>query len=338
MAELVDALASGASDLQRSWKFKSSFGYQGVKIYSRNAEGGVIANRIKKAIFPVGGLGTRFLPATKSLPKEMLPVANKPLIQHAFEEAMSAGIEEFIFIIGRNKNAITNHFDCAFELEHNLSIKEKEDALALTRDWIPEPGNVIFIRQQHPLGLGHAIWCARHMIRDEYFAVLLADDLFITPGTKSLLAGMVDAHQSFQTNLVAVAEVPKQDINKYGIIDPGARSNDHLLQIKDMVEKPNIEDAPSNVAVMGRYILHSEIFSYLAKTPQGSNAEIQLTDAMKLMLQAGKEDFYGYQFSGFRLDCGTQIGWLEANIRFALRDDTIRAQAKELIKKIANAE
>jgi len=289
--------------------------------------------KIKKAVFPVGGLGTRFLPATKSLPKEMLPIANKPLIQHAFEEAANAGIEEFIFITGRNKNAINNHFDHVFEIEYMLSENEKKNALHLTRDWLPDAGNIIFIRQQKPLGLGHAVWCARNLIKDEPFAVILADELFINGNNHGLLKEMVDEYAKVPENIIAVSEVPKEEISNYGIIamDEGYKGN--LIKINDMVEKPAPQDAPSNMSIVGRYILHSDIFEYLAQTPRGSGGEIQLTDAMKMMLKS--HNFYGYKNKSKRLDCGTHIGFFEANIELMLRDKNLQSKAKEIIRKIA---
>jgi UTP--glucose-1-phosphate uridylyltransferase len=293
-----------------------------------------LVKKIKKAVFPVGGLGTRFLPATKSLPKEMLPIANKPLIQHAFEEAVNAGIEEFIFITGRNKNAINNHFDNVFELEQALSEKEKRDALSLTKDWLPDPGSIVFIRQQYPLGLGHAVWCARKLIKDEPFAIILADELFITSDSKGLLSEMVTEYERLQSNLIAVAEVPKEDTKKYGIIKAKPNQTGSIYKIETMVEKPSPEEAPSNISIIGRYILHSEIFDCLAQTPKGSGGEIQLTDAMKAMLQ--KQDFYGYKLNGKRLDCGTPLGFFEANIEFALQDPSTKEQAKHIINRIVN--
>jgi UTP--glucose-1-phosphate uridylyltransferase len=290
---------------------------------------------VKKAVFPVGGLGTRFLPVTKSLPKEMLPVANKPLIQHAFEEAVQAGIEEFIFITGRNKNAINNHFDNVYELEKMLSEKEKKEALDLTSNWLPKPGNIVFIRQQFPLGLGHAIWCARNLIQDEPFAIILADELFIMPGSKGLLAEMIEEHQKLQTNLIAIAEVPKQETHKYGIIHSSHNISSNIYKIDDMIEKPLPQSAPSNMSIVGRYILNSDIFSYLEKTEKGAGDEIQLTDAMKVMLK--DQEFYGYKTKGTRLDCGTYLGFFEANINFALNDPAISESALKILRNIVDS-
>jgi UTP--glucose-1-phosphate uridylyltransferase len=288
--------------------------------------------KIKKAVFPVGGLGTRFLPATKALPKEMLPVASKPLIQHAFEEARSAGIEEFIFITGRNKNIITNHFDCVYELETHLNDREKHDALALTRDWVPNAGNIAFIRQQHPLGLGHAVWCARHFIKDEPFAVLLADEMFLSNTGNHLLSDMIAMYNETEGNIIAVADVDPQDTHKYGIIHP-QDDNGTSMRIVDMIEKPSAAQSPSNVSIVGRYILNSDIFTYIEKTSKGAGGEIQLTDAMKAMIETCPT--YGYRFDGMRLDCGNHLGYFEANLQFAIHDPIFGKQAREYIKNIA---
>lgn len=290
-------------------------------------------SKIKKAVFPVGGLGTRFLPATKALPKEMLPIASKPLIQHAFEEARDAGIEEFIFITGRNKNIITNHFDCVYELESHLSKKDKHDALELTRNWVPDAGNIAFIRQQHPLGLGHAVWCARHFIKDEPFAVLLADELFLSNKSSSLLSEMVKKYNKAPGNIVAVSEVEKHLTDRYGIVKPKGDFESGMVKILDMVEKPKPADAPSNISIVGRYILEPGIFNRLEKTEKGSGGEIQLTDAIKSMIKS--TDTYGYMLDGKRLDCGNPLGFLQANIEFAMRDDQIGINAKDYILNLA---
>lgn len=293
--------------------------------------------RIRKAIFPVGGLGTRFLPATKSMPKEMLPVAKKPLVQHVFEEAKIAGIEQFIFITGRNKNAINNHFDHAFELEKILSEGEKTEALNLTKDWLPEPGNLIFIRQQQPLGLGHAIWCARHLIEDEPFIILLPDELFITDSKQSLAAEMIstynqEALKGNYINLVAVAPIELSDSYKYGIIKPETLELPST-KIIDMVEKPLPENSPSNLAMVGRYILQPEIFRHISDIISHEKDEIQLTEAMRIMLKY--QNYYSYKVSGKRLDCGHYLGFLEANIEFALNDSILSTDARKLIKRIS---
>ena len=269
---------------------------------------------IKKAIFPVGGLGTRFLPATKALPKEMLTVVDKPLIQYAVEEAAAAGIEEFIFVTGRNKSAIEDHFDHSFELEKTLHTKGKDAALKTVRDMIYEPGTVFYVRQQEPAGLGHAVWCARHLINNEPVAVLLADDLIFG---KSCMAEMVASYNG--GNMVAVMDVPKSDTGSYGIVTPGA-DNGQIVDVSGLVEKPQPENAPSNIGVVGRYIIEPGVFAQLEHQGRGAGDEVQLTDA--LARQIGKVPFHGLRFSGERFDCGSKIGFLQANIAFAMsRDD-----------------
>jgi UTP--glucose-1-phosphate uridylyltransferase len=286
---------------------------------------------VRKAVFPVGGLGTRFLPATKAIPKEMLPVAAKPLIQYAFEEAVEAGIEEFIFVTGRNKSAINNHFDHAFELQSVLTRDEKNKTLSAVRDWIPTSGQIAFIPQKEPKGLGHAVWCARNFIGDEPFAVLLADEMVLNK-QKGLLAQMVEAYNEVQANIVAVAEVPKEDTKKYGILDPQNKNEtSRLIKAKGMVEKPAPEDAPSNLSLTGRYILMPEIFSYLEKGRASKDSEIQLTDSMQEMLS--DFDFYGYKFEGTRFDCGNRVGFLEANIAYALQDDEMKIRVQKMLQK-----
>lgn len=291
-----------------------------------------MTKKIKKVVFPVGGLGTRFLPATKALPKEMLPVSNKPLIQHAFEEAVKAGIEEFIFVTGRNKNVISNHFDSVYELESFLTQKDKQEALRLTREWVPQPGNIAFIRQQHPQGLGHAVWCARHFIKNEPFAVISADELFLSNRSESLLSEMVALYEKQPGNIIAVGDVSADKVSNYGIVKV-KDDNGRTMQIEDMVEKPKPSDAPSNISIVGRYILEPEIFDYLEKTEKGTGDEIQLTDAMKAMIKTCPT--YGYRFDGKRMDCGSHLGFLEANIEFALKTPGLTEQVSKLIKTIA---
>lgn len=278
---------------------------------------------IRKVIFPVGGLGTRFLPATKSMPKEMLPVVDKPIIHYAFEEAKAAGIEEFIFVTGRNKSAIEDHFDHSYELQHTLSRREKQKELALTRDWLPPAGSIAYTRQQEPMGLGHAVWCARHLVGNEPFAVILADDMVLSP--KGCLAQMVADYQG--GNMAAVMEVPREKTKSYGILDI-AKENGKLVTAKGLVEKPDPKDAPSNLSIIGRYILDSSIFNVLENQKKGSGGEIQLTDAMNDMIK--DQPFYGYRFDGIRYDCGSREGYLEANIAFALD----RADMKDSVTKI----
>lgn len=287
--------------------------------------------KVKTAIFPVGGLGTRFLPATKSMPKEMLPIANKPIIQYAFEEARDAGIEKFIFVTGRNKNAINNHFDHAYELESKLDERNKSQELGQVMGWLPEAGQMAFVRQQKPLGLGHAIWCARNFIaKDEAFVVILADEMMAqSEGRKrNFLGEMIDLYQKKEdiSSVVAVDEISKQDTNKYGIIK--LEGDERII---DMVEKPKPEVAPSNLAITGRYILQPEIFEYLSKFEIGSGGEIQLTDAMKAMCK--KHPFYSKKIDEVRYDCGNVLGYLEANIAFALNNGAIHDDVKKIIQK-----
>lgn len=287
--------------------------------------------KVKTAIFPVGGLGTRFLPATKSMPKEMLPIANKPIIQYAFEEAKAAGIEKFIFVTGRNKNAINNHFDHAYELESKLDEKHKSKELGDVVGWMPKAGQIAFVRQQESAGLGHAIWCARNFIADnEAFVVILADEMMQQSEgrTKNFLAEMIDDYYKKEENssFVAVGEVEMEDTDKYGIIKA-----DKAEKIIDMVEKPKPENAPSNLAITGRYILQPEIFQFLAKQEIGSGGEIQLTDAMKAMCK--EFPYYYKKIDELRFDCGNVLGYLEANIAFALADKKISESVKKIIKK-----
>jgi UTP--glucose-1-phosphate uridylyltransferase len=292
--------------------------------------------KVKTAIFPVGGLGTRFLPATKSMPKEMLPIANKPIIQYAFEEARNAGIEKFIFVTGRNKNAINNHFDHAYELESKLDEKNKSQELTQVMGWLPNAGQMAFVRQQKPLGLGHAIWCARNFIScDEAFVVILADEMMIQNKNqeKNFLRKMIDFYHSKETNssLVAVDEVEAKDTSKYGII-----KTTKSQKIVDMVEKPAPQDAPSNLAITGRYILQPEIFEYLSKFEIGSGGEIQLTDAMKAMCK--NYPFYYQKLDETRFDCGNVLGYLEANIAFALNNEEIASDVKKILKKYSKTQ
>lgn len=283
---------------------------------------------VKKAIFPVGGLGTRFLPATKSMPKEMLPVVDKPLIHYAFEEAKAAGIEQFIFITGRNKNAISNHFDHSYELQSILSELDKSSELSLARDWLPEAGNVFFTRQQEPLGLGHAVWCARHLIQDEPFAVILADDMVLadTP----CLAQMVAAQRDAGGNLLAVMDVPRAQTSSYGILDI-ERTEGKIVTARGLVEKPAPEKAPSTLSIIGRYILQPQVFDHLEKRQKGAGGEIQLTDAIAAMI--GAQPVYGYRFDGVRYDCGNKLGFLEANVAFALKRPELAGPMRDMLKR-----
>jgi len=270
---------------------------------------------IKKAIFPVGGLGTRFLPATKALPKEMLPVVDKPLIQYAVEEAAAAGVEDFIFVTGRNKSAIEDHFDHSHELESTLEVKGKNDALAVVNDMIREAGSVSYVRQQEPAGLGHAVWCARKLVHDQPVAVLLADDLILG---KSCLAEMVEHYQG--GNMVAVMDIPANETKSYGIVTPG-HDDGRIVEVKGLVEKPDPEQAPSNIAVVGRYIIDPDVFVTLDAKERGAGNEIQLTDALAKQIGHGK--FAGLRFSGERFDCGSKLGFLQANLAFAMENDAL---------------
>ena len=276
---------------------------------------------IKKAIFPVGGLGTRFLPATKAMPKEMLPVVDKPLIQYAVEEAVAAGIEQFIFVTGRNKTAIEDHFDHSTELEAVLIEKDKADALEVVRRMLREPGSVSYVRQQEPAGLGHAVWCARHLVGAEPVAVLLADDLIL--GAPAM-AEMTSAYTG--GNMVALMDVPASDTGAYGIITPGSKQG-NLTEITGIVEKPSPDKAPSSKAVGGRYILEPKIFDELGKGRRGAGGEIQLTDA--LAARIGHAPFHGLNFSGERFDCGSKIGFLKANIAFGLARDELQGDLNQ---------
>ena len=288
-------------------------------------------SKIRKVVFPVGGLGTRFLPATKSMPKEMLPVVDKPLIHYAFEEAKAAGIEQFIFVTGRNKDALENHFDRAYELETSLSAKQKDKALAATADWLPDPGSVVYLRQQEPLGLGHAVWCARHVVGDEPFAVILADDL-VHGAQHGCLRQMIEAHATIPAaNLAAVMEVPREKTASYGILRLEEEKG-KLVKASDLVEKPKPADAPSTTSIIGRYILQPSIFAALENQARGAGGEIQLTDALSKLI--GKTDFYGYRFDGTRYDCGEVVGYIEANVALALDRGELSAALKEKLKKL----
>jgi UTP--glucose-1-phosphate uridylyltransferase len=285
-----------------------------------------MAARVRKAIFPVGGLGTRFLPATKAMPKEMLPVVDKPLIQYAVEEAQAAGIEEFIFVTGRGKEAIEDHFDRSFELERTLAERGKTSELEALHAWMPKAGDIAYTRQQEPLGLGHAVWCARHLVGDEPFAVLLADDLILakTPCLKQ----MIDAYPEVRGNLIAVMDVPREHTKRYGVVD-AARDDGRLVQIKGLVEKPDPAAAPSTIAVIGRYILEPSVFEHLGRKSKGAGGEVQLTDSLIPMI--GRSPFHGYRFEGRRFDCGDKVGFFEANVAFAMAHDEIGADVRRIL-------
>ncbi len=286
-----------------------------------------MSRRVRKAVFPVGGLGTRFLPATKAMPKEMLPVVDKPLIQYAVEEAQAAGIEELIFVTGRSKSAIEDHFDSSYELEDTLQERAKEAELRAIRSWMPRPGQVAYTRQQHPLGLGHAVWCARNLVGNEPFAVLLADDLVLaqTPCLKQ----MVEAYEDTGANIVAVVDVPREHTNRYGILDV-SRDDGRLVEVKGVVEKPAPKDAPSTLSIIGRYVLEPEVFEHLSKFERGAGGEIQLTDALARLIATGRK-FCGLRFEGKRFDCGDKAGFFEANLAFALARPDMRAAVQRIL-------
>jgi UTP--glucose-1-phosphate uridylyltransferase len=284
--------------------------------------------KIRKAVFPVAGLGTRFLPATKAMPKEMLTVVDRPLIQHVVDEAREAGIEHFIFVTGRNKGVIEDHFDRQFELESTLRERGKKAELELLERDLPGAGAMSFIRQQSPLGLGHAVWCAREIAGNEPFALLLPDVL--VQAKKSCLAQMIEAYAVLgeNANLIAVEEVPEDRTHMYGVVGMGKRKG-AAFEITGMVEKPARGQAPSNRIITGRYILQPEIFEFLAKEERGAGGEIQLTDAMLGL--AKKQPFYGIDFEGRTFDCGSKIGFLSANVAYALaREDLASAFRAEL--------
>ena len=284
---------------------------------------------VRKAVFPVAGLGTRFLPATKAIPKEMLPIVDSPLIQYAVDEAREAGIEQMIFVTGRGKSVIEDHFDIAFELEHTMTARGKDvSVLANTR---LSPGNCVYVRQQEPLGLGHAIWCARDIIGDEPFAIFLPDEFM--HGSPGCMKQMVDAYHQIGGNIISVLEVPRNAVSSYGVIAPGV-ANGAVTEILGLVEKPKVEDAPSNLIVSGRYILQPEVMRILEGQEKGAGGEIQLTDAMAQMI--GRQSFNAVTFNGNRYDCGSKVGYIEANLALALQRpdmaEQIRAIALNLLK------
>lgn len=285
--------------------------------------------KIRKAVFPVGGLGTRFLPATKAMPKEMLPIVDKPLIQYAVEEAQAAGVEEFIFVTGRGKSAIEDHFDYSYELEESLSSRGKEDLLDQVRSWVPAPGHVAYTRQQEPLGLGHAVWCARHLVGDEPFAVLLADDLIHaqTPCLKQ----MVDLAAETKGNVVAVMDVPREHTQRYGVLDVG-EDDGRTATVKGLVEKPDPSEAPSTLSVIGRYILLPQVFDHLARMERGAGGEIQLTDAMAKLI--GTHPFHGLRFEGTRYDCGDKLGFLQATVALGLDRDDLKDGLRAFLNEL----
>ncbi len=288
--------------------------------------------KVKKAVIPAAGLGTRFLPATKAQPKEMLPIVDKPTLQYIIEEAVESGIEEILIITGRNKTSIENHFDRSVELELELEKKGKLDLLREVRK-ISDMVNIHYIRQKEPLGLGHAIYCAKSFIGNEPFAVLLGDDIVYSE--KPCLKQMIEVYNEYKTTILGVQEVPKDEVDKYGII-LGKLIENRVYKVKDLIEKPNVENAPSNIAILGRYIISSEIFNILKNTKPGKNGEIQLTDALKEL--ARHEAIYAYNFIGRRYDVGDKQGFLEATVEYALRNEELRDEFLEYLINIVARE
>ncbi|MBM09477.1 MAG: UTP--glucose-1-phosphate uridylyltransferase [Magnetovibrio sp.] len=288
-----------------------------------------MVKKIRKAVFPVAGLGTRFLPATKVMPKEMLTIVDKPLIQYSVEEAIEAGIEEFILVTGRGKQLLEDHFDHAYELETILAKRGKAQELDVIERIIPDPGRMSYTRQRHPLGLGHAVWCARQFIKNEPFAVLLPDDLILAkPGC---LKQMVSAYENIGGNIVAIEEVPREHTMRYGILDV-AEDDGYLARARGLIEKPTPDHAPSTLSIIGRYILQPEVFNHLDKHETGTGGEIQLTDAIANTV--GDIPFHGIRFEGVRYDCGTKSGFVAANLAFALERNDLEADIRAIIKDL----
>jgi UTP--glucose-1-phosphate uridylyltransferase len=289
-----------------------------------------LIKKLRKAVLPVAGLGTRFLPATKAMPKEMLPIVDKPLIQYAVEEARAAGIELFCLVTGRGKTAMVDHFDVAYELEATLRERGKTEALATLAQAAAEPGSIVTVRQQVPHGLGHAVWCARAFIGDEPFAVMLPDDLVLS--RTSCLQQLAEAYGQTGGNVVAVAEVPREHTNRYGILKVGT-DDGRLVEVTGLVEKPAPEHAPSNLSIIGRYVLMPEVIAELARMERGAGNEIQLTDGMARLI--GRQPFHGLRFEGRRFDCGDKAGFLEAQIAFALQRPDLADKVRGFLKDYA---
>lgn len=283
---------------------------------------------VRKAVFPVAGLGTRFLPATKAIPKEMLPLVDKPLLQHAVEEARAAGIEEFVFVTGRGKRALEDHFDADPELTRALEERGSAEALAAVQSSEIPPGHLFYTRQQLPLGLGHAIWCARTVIGNDPFAIILPDDF--VQAEVPCLKQMIDAYQEIGGNIVAVVEVPRDQTNRYGILKIGAEKG-KLVEVAGLVEKPKPEEAPSTLSIIGRYILQPEVFTHLGRKERGAGGEIQLTDSMARLI--GAQPFHGFRYDGERFDCGNKVGFLEANIAHALSRPDMADRVRAMLKR-----
>jgi UTP--glucose-1-phosphate uridylyltransferase len=289
--------------------------------------------KVRKAVIPAAGLGTRFLPATKAMPKEMLPIVDKPTIQYIIEEAIASGIEEILIITGKSKRAIEDHFDRSVELEIELEKKHNQELLDLVKD-ISEMVDIHYIRQKEAKGLGHAIYCAKTFVGNEPFAVLLGDDVVYNPD-KPCLKQMIEAYDEYQTSILGVQEVATVDVSKYGIVD-GEQVSDRVHTVKGLVEKPAVDEAPSNVAILGRYIINPGIFDILAETKPGKGGEIQLTDALKEL--AAKESMYAYNFEGKRYDVGNKQGFLEATVETALRRDDLRGEFLDYLMKVVEQE
>ena len=287
--------------------------------------------KVRKAVFPVAGLGTRFLPATKASPKEMLTVVDKPLIQYAVEEAIAAGIEDLIFVTGRTKRSIEDHFDKAYELENELALKNKKDLLEVVQNILPSHVNCIYIRQPEALGLGHAVLCAEPVVGDEPFAVLLADDLL--DGEPPVMQQMADAYDYYRCSVIGVQDVPRADTRSYGIVATSP-VGERLERINAMVEKPKPEEAPSTLAVVGRYILTPRIFHHLKNIPKGAGGEIQLTDGIAALLK--EEQVLAYRYKGVRYDCGSKLGLLQATVSLGMRHPEIGAEFTEYLKQLGN--
>lgn len=292
--------------------------------------------KIRKAVIPAAGMGTRFLPATKAQPKEMLPIVDKPTIQFIVEEAVACGIEDIIIITSGNKRSIEDHFDTSYELEDTLEKKGKDDLLKVVRD-ISNMVNIHYIRQKEPKGLGHAVLCAKTFINDEPFAVLLGDDIvYTTDKQKPALKQLVDMYEEKQASVIGVQTVAESDVDKYGIVQPSTTTtfnNKRLYKLSDMVEKPKVEDAPSRLAVLGRYVLTPEIFDFLETQEAGAGNEIQLTDAIRRLLEI--QQVYAYDFEGIRYDVGDKFGFIQATIDYALRDEKLKKQTQDYINKLA---
>lgn len=286
--------------------------------------------KVRKAVIPAAGLGTRFLPATKALPKEMLPIVDKPTIQYIIEEAVSAGIEDILIISGRGKRAVEDHFDKSFELEDMLKYRGKKELLELV-EGISNMINIYYVRQKEPGGLGQAIHLAKPFIGDEPFAVMLGDDIVVSD--KPCIGQMMEQYDKCKKSIIGIQEVPPEDVSSYGVIG-GTAQTDRLYKIKEMVEKPAPEDAPSNLAIMGRYIITPEIFECLERTKPGKNDEIQLTDGLALLLE--KQDIYAYEYSGTRYDVGNKLGFLKATVELALSRDDLKGDFSEYLKDLIN--